>query len=279
MLDGEVSHDRISRFLGQKAFTSKDLWLQVKSRVREVEQTDGVLIFDDTIQEKQWTDENELICWHYDHTKGRTVKGFNLLNCLYHVADVSMPVAFEQVRKPILYCDLKTKRVKRKSTVTKNELMRDMLSACIKNQLKFQVVLMDSWFASKDNMKFIKKECEKDFICALKANRLITLSKNDYQAKRFTRIDQLDLPENSAVHGWLQDVPFPVVFVRQLFTNKDGSSGSLYLVCSMLTDDALAITTIYQKRWMVEVFHKSLKSNAGLGKAVVCANLTNERLC
>ena len=87
----------ISRFLGQKAFTSKDLWLQVKSKVREVEETDGVLIFDDTIQEKQWTDENEIICWHYDHVKGRIVKGFNLLNCLYHVANVSIPVAFELI--------------------------------------------------------------------------------------------------------------------------------------------------------------------------------------
>ena len=227
MLDGEVSHDQISRFLGQKAFTSKDLWVQVKSKVREVEKADGVLIFDDTIQEKQWTDENEIICWHYDHVKGRIVKGFNLLNCLYHVADMSIPVAFELIHKPILYCDLKTKQVKRKSTKTKNELMRDMLSVCIKNQLKFQFVLMDSWFASKDNLKFIKKECEKEFICALKANRLVSLREKDYQAKRFTRIDQLDLPENSAVHGWLKDVPFPVVFVRQLFTNKDGSNSGL----------------------------------------------------
>ena len=167
MLDGEVSHDQISRFLGQKAFTSKDVWVQVKSKVREVEKADGVLIFDDAIQEKQWTDENEIICWHYDHVKGRTVKGFNLLNCLYHVADMSIPVAFELIRNPILYCDLKTKRVTRKSMKTKNELMPDMLSVCIKNQLNFQFVLLDSWFASKDNLKFIKKECEQEFICAL----------------------------------------------------------------------------------------------------------------
>jgi hypothetical protein len=29
--------------------------------VRSVEDNDGVLIFDDTIQEKAWTDENELM--------------------------------------------------------------------------------------------------------------------------------------------------------------------------------------------------------------------------
>jgi len=42
--------------------------------VRSVEAEDGVLIFDDTIQEKPHTDENELICWHYDHSQNRSVK-------------------------------------------------------------------------------------------------------------------------------------------------------------------------------------------------------------
>ena len=56
MVDGEVSHDRVSRFLAQRDYTSRDLWLQVKSTVRQVEDAEDVLIFDDTIQEKAWTD-------------------------------------------------------------------------------------------------------------------------------------------------------------------------------------------------------------------------------
>ena len=56
MLDGQVSHDRITRFLAERDYTSKDLWLQVKSVVRAVEDADGVLIFDDTVQEKVWRD-------------------------------------------------------------------------------------------------------------------------------------------------------------------------------------------------------------------------------
>ena len=87
-----------------------------------------MLIFDDTIQEKPYTDENDLICWHYDHSQSRTVKGINLLNCVYHASDVSLPVTYELITKPVLYTDVKTRRVKRKSLVTKNDLMRDMLS-------------------------------------------------------------------------------------------------------------------------------------------------------
>ncbi|MCL1128074.1 transposase, partial [Shewanella surugensis] len=130
---------------------SKDLWQQVKSTVRNVERNDGVLIFDDTIQEKAWTDENELMCWHYDHCSGsgRNVKGVNLLNALYHSGEMSIPVAFELVKKPFQYSVLKTRKVKRKSEITKNEMMRQMIETCISNDLKFLFILMDSWFHQK----------------------------------------------------------------------------------------------------------------------------------
>ncbi len=138
MVEGEVSHDRVTRFLSGQDFTSKDLWQQVKPVVRSIEKNDGVLIFDDTIQEKAWTDENELMCWHYDHVSGRNVRGINLLNALYHSNGASIPVAFELVKKPIQYCDLATRQLKRRSEVTKNELMRAMIDTCIRNQLKFR---------------------------------------------------------------------------------------------------------------------------------------------
>ena len=269
MVEGQVSHDQITRFLSQEEYTSKDLWLQVKETVRQIEQEDGVLIFDDTIQEKPYTDENEVMCWHYDHSKGRVVQGFNLLNCLYHVDEVSIPVAFELIKKPAVYSDLKTRKRKRASLVTKNELMREMVQVCMKNQLKFRYVLFDIWFSSKENMLFIKETHKKDFICGLKRNRLVALSEEDQQAKRFTRIEDLPWSEGIAFTGWLKDVPFPVRLVRQVFTNKDGSTGTLYLASSDTTLTREAILTVYKKRWPVEVFHKSLKQNAALGKAPV----------
>ena len=56
IVQGDVSHDRITRFLSGQDYTSKDLWLQVKTMVRQVQTAEGVLIFDDPIQEKAWTD-------------------------------------------------------------------------------------------------------------------------------------------------------------------------------------------------------------------------------
>lgn len=266
MVEGAVSHDKITRLLSEEDYTSRHLWQQVKSTVRELECDDGVLIFDDTIQEKSWTDESELMCWHYDHCIGRNVKGINLLNGLYHTGEASIPVAFELVKKPIQYSDIKTRQVKRKSEVTKNEMMREMTDTCIRNSLKSEFILMDSWFSSKDNFDFITAR-NKHFVAALKSNRLVALSDEDRINKRFVRVDELDFPEQTSVRGWLKGHAKAVLLVRQVFTNKDGSTGILYLVCSDLTCDYNAITTTYKRRWKVEVFHKSLKSNANLAKS------------
>jgi hypothetical protein len=85
----------MTRFLSAQDDTSQDLWREVKSTIRSLENKTGVLIFDDTIQEKAWTDESELMGWHYAPCSGRMIRGFNLLNALYPCNGTSFPVAFE----------------------------------------------------------------------------------------------------------------------------------------------------------------------------------------
>ena len=49
-VEGTVSHDQVTRFLSREDYDSKTLWEQVKPMVRAIEQPDGVLVFDDTIE-------------------------------------------------------------------------------------------------------------------------------------------------------------------------------------------------------------------------------------
>jgi hypothetical protein len=195
------------------------------------------------------------------------VKGINILNCLYHAGGVALPVAFELVRKPHLYSDLATKKVKRKSEETKNDMLRQMLKTCRQNQLKYRYVLADSWFSAQENLTFVREGLGKHFVVALKSNRTLALTLEDKKQGRFTRIDLLAWPEQKPFMAWLKGLDFPVLLSRQVFTNKDGSTGILYLACSDLDCDQAAIEAIYQKRWKVEVFHKTLKSNAALAKS------------
>ena len=82
MMDQSISHDQVSRLLASRKQTARALWRKVKPLVRKVESSDAVLIFDDTIEEKPYTDENDIICWHWEHSKGRNVKGINLITAL-----------------------------------------------------------------------------------------------------------------------------------------------------------------------------------------------------
>jgi hypothetical protein len=43
LTDQALSHDKISRFLGQEEFTSKDYWRVIKPLVRKVEHCDAVI--------------------------------------------------------------------------------------------------------------------------------------------------------------------------------------------------------------------------------------------
>ena len=158
MTGGEVSHDKITRFLSGEEFDSATLWKLVKPLVRRFESAeDGALIIDDTIEEKPYTDESELICWHYDHSQGRTLKGINLLSTLYQVGDLSIPVAFELIEKSEWVFNEKKGRWQRKSPLSKNEHYRRMLAACAKNQIEFRYVLSDVWYSSSENMRYIKE--------------------------------------------------------------------------------------------------------------------------
>lgn len=262
MPDGGISHDKFTRFLADGERDSGELWKQVESTVREIESEDGAPIFDDTVEEKPWMDETDLIARHCDHCTGRGIKGINMPNCLYHSSDVSIPAAFELIRKPIRFSDLKTRREKRRSEVTKNELLRSTVDTRMKNRIKFTWIPFDSRFSSVENSERIRLEHKKEVIGALKNNRLVALTEEDCKNKRFTRIDRIDRPQQEAVAGRLKGLRFPVRLVRRIFTDKDGSAGIPYLAGTRLTADRNTITTICKKRRNVEVYHKSLKSNA-----------------
>lgn len=272
LTDQALSHDKISRFLGQEAFTQKDYWRCIKALVRKVEHPEAIIKIDDTIEEKPHSTENEVITWHWDHSKkpkaGHT-KGINILNFLYQSPlGIEIPVTFEIVRKSEAYVDTKSGKIKKRSPRSKNEMLRDQLYAVHKyNRVPFRCVVWDTWFSAKENFDFVHYELKKYFIGALKHNRKVGFSQEDKLEGRFHRISGLDLQIGQAITVYLKGLDFPVLLTKQVFTNQDGSTGELYLVTNDLELDASTICTTYEKRWAVEVFHKSLKQNVGLEKS------------
>jgi hypothetical protein len=264
LLDGAISHDRIQRFLSSPTKGGTDFWKIVKPYVRQIQATDGIMIVDDSISEKPHTDENEIVCWHYDHTSGQTIKGINFITALYHSKDVSLPVNYHLVAKTEIYLDPKTGKQKRRATVTKNEIYQQLLRQLVVNQIPFRYVVNDVWYASADNMMFVKHDLNRDFVMPLKTNRKVALSIEAKKQGQYVRVDELGLEAGTTLTVYLEGVDFPLQLVKQVFTNGDSSVGILYLVTSDLELTYAGVTTVYGKRWNVEPYHKSLKQNASL---------------
>ena len=51
---------------------------------------------------------------------------------------------------------------------------------------------------------------------------------------------------------------------RQVFKNGDHSTGEIYLITNDLSLESSHMEEIYQKRWNIETYHRSIKQNASL---------------
>ncbi len=262
----KLSHDDVTRFLATEKLDNKKLWSFIKPFLRSVEKDDSVLIVDDTIFEKPYTDQSEINTYHYDHSKGKSVLGINAVNLIQETNNVRLPLAMSIVHKDKVV--IEKGKQKRKSSKTKNELFQEQFLQAIHNEVKFKTVLADIWFGNVKNMEVIISK-GKQFIMPLKANRLVSLGSSNEDKKEYVPVSSLKLKKGVPVNIWLKGFNTPLLLCKQVFKNKDGSTGVLYLVASELTATYSEITTTYQRRWAVETYHRSLKNNTS-----VCASPT-----
>lgn len=269
MLDGVISHDKITRFLSSEDFKAKELWKLVKAMVRKYESDEGVIVVDDTIEEKPYTEESSLVCWHYDHSQSRAVKGINLVNVVYESQNVRIPVNYAVVEKDLWVWDKKKSKEVRKSKVTKNEQVRTMLKSCVENNIAFSYVLADSWYSASETMNYIHKDLKRNFMMPLKGNRKIAKTKADKDEGKYQEVGLVELEPDKTYRIYVEQLDFPLLLVKQVFKNGDesGTEGVLYLVTDDLTLGYADACSCYQRRWCVEEFHASIKGNTALEKS------------
>ena len=270
LLDGALSHDHITRWLSSAAYGSADVWRQAKALIRPAEARRGsedfaVLIVDDSVLEKAHTGVNELICTHWDHSQQRYVNGLNSVSLLYQAGELALPIGVELVRKTVAVWNAKSQQLKYQSPFTKNEYVQQMLRVA-QQQVAYRYLLADSWYASAENMSLVRA-LGHHFIFALESSRTVAVSEPERAQGRFQAVQSLAFSDTHPLRVYLRAVKEAVLVTRQVFTNQDGSQGVVYLVSSDTDLDQAQLTTIYQRRWKVEEYHKSLKQNASMGKS------------
>ncbi|NET30371.1 MAG: hypothetical protein F6K01_35230 [Okeania sp. SIO1I7] len=76
-----ISHDTINRYLKIENFDSQNLWENIKEEI--VTNTEGYLIFDDTIINKEHSNKIELVRRQYSGNNHRVIRGIGIVNCIY----------------------------------------------------------------------------------------------------------------------------------------------------------------------------------------------------
>ena len=137
------SHDVFTKnlLLNNTLDDDKKLWQTIKPFLRDYEnENDGCLIIDDSLLHKPYSKTNDIVCWHYDHVSGKTVKGIMMLN--FHYTDnsgISIPLGYEIITKTEDVWSEEYQKFIKKSMFTKNEIMQDKLQILHFNNGKHQV--------------------------------------------------------------------------------------------------------------------------------------------
>jgi DDE superfamily endonuclease len=263
VLDGEISHDTITRSLVERELTSKDYWQFAKTTIREVQDDNASISIDDLIVPKPHSEENGVIAYYFDHTEGCMVKGMNIVDATYITPTARVPLDFELVKKLEPHLDFDSNTWKRPQTKTKHEILEGILRNAVQNEVPFKRVLFDVWYGSADNMRLVKLDLKKEFITPIKENRKIRLLERAGSALK--AVSTLELEEGKPYLARLEGVPFDVIVVKLVFRHKDDSEGVLFLCSSETGLTGEGVRLGYQKRWSVEEQHKSGKQNTGLG--------------
>lgn len=235
LTDG-YSHDKINRWAKEPKLTSGILWEYAESLV---EKHSGYLICDDMIIEKDRGKEIELTSTHYSPSDGRYVNGLNLISLLWSDGDKHIPVTF-RVYTPAL------------DGKTKNHHFQDMLKQLYNKQFTPQAVLMDSWYASLDNLKLVNS-LNWTWITELKKNRIVVPTSHQP-----TNIEKLTIPEEG-ITVYLRGYGL-VKIIKRVVTNDHLG----YLATNNLALSAHDIAKGYAERWQVEEYHRGLKQTTGI---------------
>lgn len=230
----KTAHDSVSRWLSQTKLTPSILWENIQSLI---DKSEGYLVCDDTVLDKNRSEELPLAQWQYSGAEKKIVRGIGLVTLLWNQQDEHLPIDYR------LYA-------KKQDGCSKNQHFREMLKLAYHRGLKPKAVVFDSWYASLDNLEYINM-LGWTWITQLKANRVVNYHYH---------LGGLDIsPEGTIVH--LKMYGQVKVFK---FIASDGDIE--YYATNDLNLSSSDIRRANAKRWKIEEYHRGLKQLCGIEK-------------
>ena len=244
------SHDKINRYLAGTKITPRFVWDNALPHL--VQTDDGYIIFDDTVIDKRHAKTIELAAPQYSGNAKSVINGISVVTCVY-------------VNPTLDRFWIIDYRIYDKDTDGKSKLdhVKEMLSVLVTDRhLRFETVLMDSWYATKPVMLHIE-QLGKTYYCPMKRNRNVDDSNG---RKPYRRIDSLTWIDSERQSGKRIKIKgFPREIKVNLFRVASCNGRTDYVVTNDLSQTDISVTrTACDWRWKIEAFHREVKQLTGL---------------
>lgn len=238
------SHDTFRRYLANERITASDVWKNV-SKIIEVDES-GFILFDDSVLDKNYSYDIEIVKWQYSGNAHKVIKGIGLVNCVYVNPKTDQ---FWIIDYRIYHPDTDGK--------SKNEHVKEMINNLIfHKKIPFKTILMDKWYASAPMMMFIDS-LNKIFYCPIVSSRLVDDSGGVEKYKKVTDIKWSKEEEQSGKIVKIKKFPSSKKVKLFRVTDKNGTE---YIATNDMDQNSSDIAkSMCDIRWKVEEFHRELK--------------------
>jgi hypothetical protein len=245
-----ISHDKINYYLKKEKLTPRLLW----DNVKDVIMTDdnGYVIFDDSVLDKRYSEEIEIVRRQYSGNEHGVLKGIGVVSCVYVNPKLQR---FWVVDYRIFNPDADGK--------TKIDHVKDMLQNLVYHKLlPFDTVLMDTWYAVHNLMLYIDS-LDKIYYCPLKDNRLVD---DTFGKEKYKRIELLQWSEEELECGKIIKIKgFPANKKVKLFRVTVSTNRTDYVVTNDLSQSSTdVVQQVCKIRWKIEEFHREIKQLTGI---------------
>jgi hypothetical protein len=245
-----ISHDKINYYLKNEKLTPRLLWENVKDLI--VTSENAYIIFDDSVLDKRYSEEIEMVRRQYSGNEHGVIKGIGLVSCIYVNPKVQ---TFWVIDYRIFNPDVDGK--------TKIDHVKDMLQNLVYQKIMpFDTVLMDTWYAVHNLMLYIDS-LDKVYYCPLKNNRLVddTFGKDKYK-----HVELLEWSKEELECGKIIKIKgFPANKKVKLFRVTVSTNRTDYVATNDLSQSSTdVVQEVYKIRWKIEEFHREIKQLTGI---------------
>ncbi|GIW27576.1 MAG: transposase [Meiothermus sp.] len=249
------AHDAFTRLLQRQPPDTEALWQEARALV---EPTRGLLVLDDTTLDKPYARRMELVTYHWSGKHQRVVKGIALMTLLWTEGQalISLVHGHSPSREGIVPCDFRVYD-KPSGGPSKNAHFLEMLRVAKGRGFAPAYVLMDSWYASLENLKGIAGLGWR-FLTRLKGNRLV-----NPEGAGLRPVSEVEIPPAGRV---VHLKGFGLVRVFRT-VSKDGDAEYWATNDLGMREDQRG--ELERAGWGIEVYHRGLKGCCGVERAQV----------